>query len=101
MPTIPFSSEAGSINVGCDEWGTTSVKYTAPDGAVISEYHANWKDLSNIKVSNVDVTASPDGKTVTATGKIRGLDVTWPLGIRNCPGGGHGKLVISGSYTLP
>src|SRR4051812_22106548 len=100
MPSIPFSSNSGSVDVDCDQWGSTSAQFVAPDGARIAEHHAAWQNLANIKESNISVNVSPDGKTFTATGGIRGLDARYIFGMRECPGGGHGTLVISGTYTM-
>jgi hypothetical protein len=36
---------------------------------------------------------------VKAAGSIAGRDSQWILGVRNCPGGGHGELTMHASWS--
>jgi hypothetical protein len=92
MPQIVQNS--GSINVDCDQWGTAQVTIGIPAGSTVTNHFAHWKDLSNIKESKID-SIQNTGNQLVVTGRIRGLDATYTLGVRNCPGGGHGTLELT------
>jgi hypothetical protein len=91
-----FSVSSPSINVGCEESGNTQVAYAAPEGWEIVEAQAAWTGASNLKSSGTEpVQLQP--LHVTASGSIRGFDrYDVAFGLRNCPGGGHATLVLSG-----
>lgn len=90
-----FSKAAASVNVGCDGSATSSVSFELPKGAELISVASSWINTSNL--SGVDSATSTSGQTVTATGKISGMQ-SEPIafGLRNCPGGGHGTLTVSG-----
>jgi hypothetical protein len=92
-----ISSKSGSINVDCDQWGTARASVNLPQGSNLVSASAEWVDLHNIKESKVGQ-IQHSGAKYTAKGSIRGLDAQYTLGVRNCPGGGHGTLTISLKY---
>ena len=54
-----------------------------------------WANTDNIKGQSQQ--ASVQGNMAVATGTISGQDRQWT---GNCPGGGHGELVLSGTYVV-
>lgn len=102
-PTIyvsrPILASSGSINVGCGETGSATATFTMPPGAILEGASASWANTSN--VSAVTQSTTQSGANIVATGTIRGLDFQRIIGIPNCPGGGHGALVLSGTYRVP
>jgi hypothetical protein len=96
---VPFSASSQSINVGCEQTSTTSVQWNAPDGARITSSVAQWVDINNL--AGVTQSTSPGAHGVTAFGSISGLSKQCALfGICNCPGGGHGRLLLQGTYAV-
>jgi hypothetical protein len=101
----PFAAQSGSVNVGCEDGGSTSVAYTLPLSATEINCTAGWINTDHLK--NQDQTAcAVTGQTAKAEGNIRGLDNQCIGGgliprICNCPGGGHGTLQIAGTYKVP
>lgn len=93
-----FSVSSGQLNVGCEETHSTGAQWTAPAGASQINPTAHWANTSNLK--SQAQTAAATGLTATASGSITGLDKQG-FGIKNCPGGGHGELILSGSYVMP
>jgi hypothetical protein len=98
MPSIDQNS--GSINVDCDQWGTAQVVIQLPAGAVITNHFAHWSDLAAIKESAIDAIQQA-GNAISVTGRIRGIDADYILGVRECHSGGHGTLVFHVDYNLP
>ena len=96
--TIPFSNQSGYVSVGCEQTATTSVAWQAPENTQVSNVHAQWQDLNNIGSQTQSVI--PSGHSYVATGSIRGLGKQCVFNICNCPGGGHGILVLSGTYEV-
>lgn len=98
-----FTNSSSSIEVGCEETKSTTVAYTAPEEARQLNGQAAWVDANNIKSDSHN--AVPNGNVITATGTITGLD-TVCIGLfgacaaKNCPGGGHARLVLSGTYVV-
>ena len=94
----PFSAKSGSINVGCEENGSASVVYNAPVAKRITSANARWIDAVMVSSQSVgNVVISTDGQHANASGGIRGVNRDHlPLGITNCPGGGHATLELFG-----
>ncbi len=97
----PFKASSGQVNVGCDSTASGKVDWQLPPGAVLDgPLNAVWVNTDNLSSFN----ASPvpySGSLVGAQGLIRGLNSqSLPFGIRNCPGGGHGELVLTGNYRV-
>jgi hypothetical protein len=92
---VPFTAGSGSVNIGCEEARAASVQYQLPPGAEQPSATAQWVNTDNIEgqSSTVDVR----GTVVTGSGLIRGLHRTFLL---NCPGGGHGELLLRGQYSI-
>jgi len=93
---IPFSASGGYTSVGCEQTSPGSAQFTAPAPATQINPTAAWTGVAN--VSNQTQTPAATGLTATATGTIRGLNKDF---FGNCPGGGHGTLVVSGTYNVP
>jgi hypothetical protein len=96
---VPFRNSSGQLNVGCGESASTSVSWNVPVGALAPpNARASWEAADNLRGQDqhVSVQGNADsGYVVTATGTISGQDRQWT---GNCPGGGHGQLVLSGDY---
>jgi hypothetical protein len=94
--TVPFSTTSGQLNVGCGDSATTNISWNVPAGSREINAYASWERTDNLKGANQQ-TPPVNGMVVTATGTITGQDRQWT---GNCPGGGHGELVLSGSYVV-
>jgi hypothetical protein len=93
--TIPFRISSGQINVGCNESRSTQAQLIAPPNATNIVANAHWENFNNVRSQNAS--APIQGTTITATGQISGLAREWT---GNCPGGGHGELILSGTYDI-
>jgi hypothetical protein len=94
----PFSRDypLGSINVDCGGVATGPRQLSAdlPPGYSIASLGATVVDTSNLKSASASALIS-DEKTITVNFRLEGLDFqTLPFGLRNCPGGGHGTVVV-------
>lgn len=86
----PFERRSSSVNVGCEETREAQVSYELGEGETVLSHAAQWVSMDNIKSSGADSIVT--GGSVKAKGSITGLDKQ----VFNCPGGGHGTLVLSG-----
>jgi hypothetical protein len=93
--TVPFRTSSGQLNVGCEDSASTTVSWNLPEGAREANVSASWEATDNIQ--NQAQQAVVSGNVATATGAIRGRDRQWT---GNCPSGGHGQLVLKGSYVI-
>jgi hypothetical protein len=87
-----FSQPGGMANFPCESHDTSHVIYRAPTGLKIVDAQADTRDVVSTKRSSVKIT-SQDDHQVTAQADFDGKDRD--LGI-NCPGGGHGRVVVHG-----
>jgi hypothetical protein len=96
---VPFRLSSGQVNFGCGETRQAQVFFDSPpNSSFVGEPTARWENFSNVSPPQT-ASAVVSGNRAVATGSIRGLDFqTFPFGIRNCPGGGHGELVLGGIY---
>lgn len=96
---VPVRLSSGQVNFGCEEQRPVEVKFTLPENASLAgQLTAAWQNFSNAKTSDAPV-AQLDTRTFIARSVVRGLDYqNFAFGIRNCPGGGHGELVLTGTY---
>jgi hypothetical protein len=95
----PFRASSGQVNVGCDATANGEVEWTLPaESSLEGPVSAAWVNTDNLSSSSASpIFSAPP--LVKAQGLIRGLSSqALPFGLRNCPGGGHGELVISGVY---
>ena len=96
---------SGQVNFGCDQ--TLSVQTP-----VVSfgknprdiESKAVWANADNVKTQNQSVVNVEDPADhhvvgVRAAGTITGRDSEYILGVKNCPGGGHGELTLHVNWT--
>lgn len=91
---VPFTAGSGSVNIGCEETRSAQVQYPLPPGAEQPTATAEWVNTNNIEGQSSNVVVQPT--VITAVGSIRGLHRTFLL---NCPGGGHGELLLRGEYS--
>lgn len=92
---VPFTAGSGSVNIGCEETRPVTVQYQLPSGAEQPTATAEWVNIDNIEAQNAVTNIQPN--LVIAQGWIRGLHRTFLL---NCPGGGHGELLLRGQYSI-
>jgi hypothetical protein len=92
VPRESFRISSGQINVGCGDTVPGSVQFAIPQGATDVQARASWQHTDNLR--NMAQTVSPPNGVLTAAGTITGLERQF----FNCPGGGHGELVLEGSY---
>ena len=93
--SVPFRLSSGQINVGCGESRGTQTVFTAPPGARNIAAIPSWENIRDVK--RQDKAVAIQGTVVTATGQLAGRDREWT---GNCLGGGHGELVVSGTYLV-
>ncbi len=92
---ITFRVSSGQVNVGCNDQRGTNAVWSIPEGASDVQAQANWESTDNIRSQAQNVEKSPT--TITAKGAISGLDRNF---FGSCSGGGHGELVLRGSYRI-
>jgi hypothetical protein len=101
---VPFRATSGQGNVGCGEALNLTANYHLPQGAsVVGAPEAAWVSTSNLRdaqLTGVEVSSTGE---VVGRGQAHGLqyqEFRFPFSanIRNCPGGGHGEVVLSGKY---
>lgn len=93
-----FEVSSGQVNIGCEETQSARASFLLPEGAeIVGTLSASWRNTANAKSSSVS-TRHAEGNKVVAEGAIVGLPREHILGVANCPGGGHGELVLSGAY---
>jgi len=96
---------SGQVNFGCDQ----SVPVETP---VVSfgrnprdvDTRPAWANTDNVKSQNQSVANVTDPGDhhltgVKAVGTIAGRDSQSILGVKNCPGGGHGELTLHVTWT--
>jgi hypothetical protein len=94
---VPFSQSSGQVNVGCDETRPVQVIFNLPTGATfLDKPVANWRNTVNLSSETANSIVS--GAQIVGQGQIRGMSSQQIAFFRNCPGGGHGELVLSGMY---
>ena len=91
--TVPFEVFGPYTAVGCGESSASATTYAVPEGAYEIQSRCDWVETDGLKAQ--PCTTEVQGTTVRASGSIVGRDREWT---GNCPGGGHGKLRLSGSY---
>jgi hypothetical protein len=96
---------SGQVNFGCDQ--------TLPVQTPVISFGKNprniqslpvWANTDNVKTQNQSVVNVEDPADhrftgVKGVGSITGRDSETILGIKNCPGGGHGELTVHVSWT--
>jgi hypothetical protein len=93
-----FTSSSGQMNFGCEQTVSGQATFPLPDNAtLVGQPLASWRNIAN--AIPVSAAAGLQGNVVVATGTITGIPYeNFPFGIKNCTGGGHGELVLSGQY---
>jgi hypothetical protein len=107
-PTAPieyevqnFEKSSGQVNVGCEETVSARATFPLPEGAeIMGTLSAAWRNTDNAK-SFTAATRQTGADEVVAEGTMTGLTREHIFGIANCPGGGRGELVLSGTYRKP
>jgi hypothetical protein len=92
---VTFRATSGQVNVGCNDAQSTNVVWSMPQGATDVQPSAAWENTDNVRSQNQNVSIS--GNQVIASGSISGLERNF---FGNCPGGGHGELVLKGTYRV-
>jgi hypothetical protein len=99
------NASSGQVNFGCDQTISveTPVVYFGESPSNIDS-RILWVNTDNAKaqnqsVVNVEPSAGHLGGGMKGSGTISGLDSQNILGVKNCPGGGHGELTIHLSWT--
>jgi hypothetical protein len=95
---------SGQVNFGCDQ--------TLPVETPLVSFGKNpqdiaakptWANSDNVKTQNQSVSNVEDANHhvvgVKAFGSITGHDSQYVLGVKNCPGGGHGELTLHVTWT--
>jgi hypothetical protein len=96
---------SGQVNFGCDQTlpvQTPVVSFGKNPRDIESK--AVWANTDNVKaqnqtVANVEDPSDHHSVGVRAEGSISGRDSENILGVKNCPGGGHGELTLHVSWT--
>lgn len=93
-----FTSSSGQVNFGCEQTVSGQATFRLPDDAtLVGQPSASWRNIAN--ASRMNAAVEPQGNVVIATGTITGIPYeNFPFGIKNCTGGGHGELVLTGQY---
>jgi hypothetical protein len=101
---VPFRVSSGQGNVGCGDTLSLAATFHLPQGAsIVDQPTVAWENVSNlhdVRLSPPEI--APNGDVI-GRGQAPGLpyqEFHIPFGakIRNCPGGGHGEVVLSGKY---
>jgi hypothetical protein len=92
---VSFRNSSGQVNFGCNESRSVNVAWNAPPGAEQINATASWVNTDNVRSQDQHVVIT--GNTAAASGVISGRDREWT---GNCPGGGHGELLIQGTYRI-
>jgi hypothetical protein len=96
---------SGQVNFGCDQ--TLSVETPVVSFGLNPrnvEAQPGWSGVDNAKSHNqnsMNIEDPTDHKVtgIKAVGTITGLDPQSILGVKNCPGGGHGELKLHVTWT--
>jgi DNA-binding winged helix-turn-helix (wHTH) protein len=94
-----FRVTSGQQNFDCEESRPFKVDFpTPPDTTIVGQATAAFLNFANANIVGAP-TVTQNAGVALASGVLRGLDYqNFGFGIRNCPGGGHGELVLSGVY---
>lgn len=99
-PGLPtrFHVSSGQVSFGCEQIRQTSVAWPLPpDARLQGMLRAHWTNLANTR--SHAATEHREDQQVSADGVIQGLALQRIGLIANCPGSGHGELVLSGTYV--
>jgi hypothetical protein len=97
--TIPLVTSSPYVQVNCEQTSTTVVQWQAPpDTKVTQPPQPRWVETNNVR--NATQSISGGGTSYVAYGSISGNDKQCAIfNICNCPGGGHGRLILEGFYS--
>ncbi len=87
-----FSQPGGTVNFGCEAGNTATIEFHAPAGYRILNAVVEPLDAIAAKTITPRLTFN-DGNTAKGQVDYFGRDRNW---VRNCPGGGHGSIIIKG-----
>jgi hypothetical protein len=90
-----FSVLGDLVRFGCERGANSNASFSPPPGFRIINAHADTVEVDGAKSASAVVTARQD-HTATARGDFFGRDLEWT---RNCPGGGQGRVRLSGDYV--
>lgn len=86
---VNLEKRGDPVTVGCEQKADSSVSYSPDADSKVISHSAHWTDLDNIKSHSAQ--SDVVGTQILAAGFIVGLDRQ----VFNCPGGGHGTLVLA------
>jgi hypothetical protein len=102
---VPFRASSGQGNVGCGDTLSLVATFHLPAGAsIIDQPVVAWENVSNLRDPRLPPAEVAPNGDVVGRGQALGLPFQqFDIGpfktqIRNCPGGGHGEVVVSGKY---
>jgi hypothetical protein len=92
---VAFSNVSAYTSVDCERTSSTNVSWTMPAEGKQLNGTAQWieRDGGGSESAHADVS----GATIIASGSINGQNKNL---FGNCPGGGHGRLQVSGTYYI-
>jgi len=96
---VPFSEISPNMEWSCEENKSQIATFTLPDGATLLSKTADWGEIGG-RYENQGCSVATAGTSVTANCSVRGGNKEGAFGVYNCPGGGHGKARVSGSYRI-
>lgn len=92
---VAFSNVSPYVSVDCERTSSTEVSWNMPDEGKQLNGSGRWVETDG--VGSESAHAAVSGKTIVASGSINGRNKDW---LGNCPGGGHGKLQVYGTYYM-
>jgi hypothetical protein len=90
-----FSVLGDMVNFGCERGADSYASFSPPPGFRILNAHADTVEVVGAKSVSATVTSKQD-HAVNARADFFGRDLDW---VHNCPGGGHGRLRLSGDFV--
>lgn len=96
---IPLVASSPYTQVDCEQTSTTVVHWEAPPGTRVTQPpQPRWIETDNVR--NITQSVSGSGTAYAAYGTISGRDKQCAIfNVCNCPGGGHGRLILEGFYS--
>src|ERR1700676_575418 len=90
-----FSNTSGQVNFGCGKTKPVSVGWNVPAGAEQINASVAWANTDNVNPRTSTLPSSEIPSRLLESFLAEAGD--W---LGNCPGGGHGELVVRGTYQI-
>jgi hypothetical protein len=95
-----FRAKSPDSNWSCEQNSSNNAVYSLlPNARFNNDTQAGWDDLGG-RWENHGCSVSVVGTTTTGSCWVRGGNKDCFAGVCNCPGGGHGRVAVWGSYTV-